>query len=139
MPSVKNNAQKGRFVLVGATSTAIDFGLLFVLRYWLNLPVIPANIGSTGIAFVFSFFANRKYTFRSDSKRIVRQMVLFTIVTLFGLWVLQSLVIELLLPSLRDLLGSQPTALLVAKLIATGVTMVWNYVLYSRLVFKESN
>lgn len=139
MPTQKNNAQKGRFVIVGATSTAIDFGLLFVFRYLLHLPVIPANIGSTGIAFVFSFFANRKFTFRSTSQRIVRQMALFTVVTLFGLWVLQSLVIELLLPGLRDLLGSQPVALLVAKLIATGVTMVWNYLLYSRLVFKESD
>src|SRR5690606_7651439 len=69
----KNSAQKTRFVVVGATSTAIDFGLLFVFRYLLNLPIIPSNITSTGIAFCFSFFANKKYTFRSTGRSVLRE------------------------------------------------------------------
>lgn len=28
-------------------------------------------------------------------------------------------------------------ALLYAKLIATGASMVWNYILYSRIVFRD--
>lgn len=137
MVKLRNKAEKARYIVVGASATAIDFGLLFVLRYLLNIPIIPANIASTGIAFCFSFFANRKYTFRSTSRRIIRQMVLFTVTTLFGLWVIQSVIIELLLPSLSNLIDHQPTALLVAKLLATGVTMVWNYMMYSRVVFKR--
>lgn len=132
--TVKNKAQSGRFVLVGATATAIDFGLLFVCRYVLNLPVAPANIISTGLAFVFSFFANKKYTFRSSGSNVIREMILFTVVTLFGLWVLQTGVITLLVPIFSDH-ADEATALLLAKLLATGVTMVWNYLLYSRVVF----
>lgn len=139
MPKLKNKAEKGRFLLVGATATTVDFGLLFAFRYLLNLPVIPANIGSTGIAFCFSFFANKKYTFRTNGSNVIREMILFAVVTLFGLWVLQTVIIDLLLPGLKDLLDNPSLALLLAKLVATGATMVWNYLLYSRVVFKTSS
>lgn len=139
MPKLKNKAEKARFLLVGASATTLDFCLLFVFRYLFNLPVIPANIGSTGIAFCFSFFANKKYTFRSNGSSVIREMILFAVVTLFGLWVIQSIIIDLLSPILDDMLSNHAAALFAAKLIATGVTMVWNYVLYSRVVFSARN
>ena len=117
-------------------NTALDFGLLFVFKS-LGLPVAFANILSTTIAFVFSFFANKNYTFKSSETNIVREMVLFVIVTLFGLWVLQTGVIWLTLPLCSELLGSTDRGLLAAKLIATVVSMTWNYILYDRLVFKK--
>lgn len=134
--AIKNKAQLLRFALVGGINTALDFGLLFGLRA-LGLPVELANIASTGAAFIFSFFANKKYTFRAQGGNLLRQMLLFIIVTLFGLWVLQTLVISLTLPLLETSLGSS-TALFVAKLLATGVSLVWNYVLYSTIVFRTS-
>ena len=117
-------------------NTALDFGLLFVFKS-LGLPVALANILSTTIAFVFSFFANKNYTFKSSGTNVVREMVLFVIVTLFGLWVLQTGVIWLTLPLCSELLGSTDRGLLAAKLIATVVSMTWNYILYDRLVFKK--
>lgn len=137
MPKLKNKAEKGRFLIVGGSATAIDFCLLFVFRYLFHLPVISANIGSTAVAFCFSFFANKKYTFRSNGSSVIREMILFTVVTLFGLWVVQSAIIDLLLPGLHSLLDNTALALFFAKLIATGVTMIWNYLLYSRVVFSS--
>ena len=94
---MKNKAQIGRFAIVGTINTIIDFGLLFSLTF-LGLPKLAANTVSTGIAFVFSFFANKKYTFKSTSKNIKYEMVSFVIVTLFGLWVLQNGTIWLITP-----------------------------------------
>ncbi|QJU07102.1 GtrA family protein [Candidatus Saccharibacteria bacterium oral taxon 955] len=122
---------------MGAINTALDFGLLFILKS-IGLMATTANIFSTSIAFVFSFFANKKYTFRSSETNIVREMILFVAVTLFGLWVLQTGVIWLVLPHLSKLLRSSEMGLLVAKLIATAVSMTWNYILYDKLVFKKS-
>lgn len=134
---MKNKSQLIRFGLVGGVNTALDFGLLFVLKS-IGLTAMMANVFSTSIAFVFSFFANKKYTFRSSGTNIVREMILFVAVTLFGLWVLQTGVIWLVLPHLSKLLRSSEMGLLVTKLIATAVSMTWNYILYDKLVFKKS-
>lgn len=135
--TMKNKSQLIRFGLIGVINTALDFGLLFILKS-IGLMATTANIFSTSIAFVFSFFANKKYTFRSSGTNIVREMILFVAVTLFGLWVLQTGVIWLVLPHLSKLLRSSEMGLLVTKLIATAVSMTWNYILYDKLVFKKS-
>lgn len=134
---MKNKSQLIRFGLIGVINTALDFGLLFILKS-IGLMATTANIFSTSIAFVFSFFANKKYTFRSSGTNIVHEMILFVAVTLFGLWVLQTGVIWLVLPHLSKLLRSSEMGLLVTKLIATAVSMTWNYILYDKLVFKKS-
>lgn len=134
---MKNKSQLIRFGLIGVINTVLDFGLLFILKS-IGLMATTANIFSTSIAFVFSFFANKKYTFRSSGTNIVREMILFVAVTLFGLWVLQTGVIWLVLPHLSKLLRSSEMGLLVTKLIATAVSMAWNYILYDKLVFKKS-
>lgn len=134
---MKNKSQLIRFGLVGGVNTALDFGLLFALKS-IGLTAMMANVFSTSIAFVFSFFANKKYTFKSSGTNIVREMILFVVVTLSGLWVLQTGVIWLVLPHLSKLLGSPEVGLLATKLIATVVSMTWNYILYDKLVFKKS-
>lgn len=134
----QKHATKVRFGLIGIINTALDFGLLFGLTN-LGLPKITANTISTSIAFIFSFFANKKYTFKSNSKNIVREIALFTIVTLFGLWVLQGTVLYTLVPILVQLGLSETMSLFVAKFLATIVSLIWNYLLYSRVVFKNSS
>lgn len=132
----ENSQQIVRFGLVGAANTVIDFGLLFALKA-LGVPIELANICSTGTAFVWSFFANKKYTFKTSGTDIVREMVLFVIVTLTGLWGLQTIVIALSLAPLRAALHNPDLSLLFAKLLATAISLVWNYVFYSKLVFKK--
>ncbi len=133
---LEDKRQLFRFGLIGGINTVIDFCLLFLLKS-AGLPVITSNIISSTTAFVFSFFANKNYTFRSQGASVVRQMVLFTVVTLFGLWVLQTVVIRTVVPIIEPLVHNQNTALLISKLVATAVSLGWNYVLYSLVVFKE--
>lgn len=102
-----------------------------------GLDKIVANIVSSSIAFIFSFFANKKYTFQTSGTNVAREMVLFVIVTLSGLWVLQSVVIWLIMPLAASLLANTSYALIASKLVATVVSLTWNYLLYSKLVFKK--
>lgn len=130
---LEKHVSKVRFAVVGGVNTALDFGILFILTTF-GVDKLVANFISTSIAFVFSFFANRSFTFKS-SGALKRQIIPFLVVTLTGLWILQPLIIlgvTRLLSILDDTL-----ALLIAKLIATIVTLIWNYVLYSRVVFKH--
>lgn len=133
---MKNKAQIIRFGLVGGTNTVIDFGLLFLLKS-LGLPVITSNIISTSVAFCFSFFANKKYTFKTTDTNVRREIILFVVITLFGLWVLQTIVIKVMTALLAQSGLSGDLVLLVAKLVATVVTLVWNYVLYDKVVFRK--
>ena len=135
---MKNKAQIGRFAIVGTANTIIDFGLLFSLTF-LGLPKLTANTISTGTAFVFSFFANKKYTFKSTSKNIKYEMVSFVIVTLFGLWVLQNGTIWLITPLIKSFITNEQISLFVAKLFATAVSLIWNYCLYERIVFRKES
>ena len=134
----KKHADKLRFTIVGSINTVIDFSILFTLTMFLNIPKELANFISTFISFLFSFFANKKYTFKSTSKNLKRQFLLFTIVTLFGLWVIQTIIITAITPVFTNLGINKPAALLISKLIATAASLIWNYTLYSRVVFKKS-
>ena len=98
---LKKHETKIRFLLVGGTNTLIDFGLLFLLTA-LGLNKLVANIISTGIAFIFSFFANRQFTFKDSSKNVKRQFIAFAAVTLSGLWILQPIIILIVTDSLKN-------------------------------------
>ena len=134
--AIKNKSEKLRFGAVGIANTLIDFGVLFALRS-LGLPIIPANLASTTGAFCFSFFANKKYTFKTTGTNVKHEIVLFVIVTLFGLWVLQNLVIVAVTALLSSSQLPESIVLFIAKIMAICVSLVWNYSLYSRLVFKQ--
>jgi len=131
------HAEKLRFALVGSANTVIDFGLLFGLVF-LGLDKIAANFISTGTAFVFSYFFNKSYTFKFTGKASKRQFALFLSITIFGLWVLQPIVIYSVSLALGGLGIQNALVLLIAKLLATAVTLVWNYVLYKKYVFRSN-
>lgn len=134
---VKKHADKLRFTIVGSINTALDFSILFILTMLFNIPKELANFISTSVSFLFSFFANKKYTFKSTSKNLKKQFLLFTVVTLFGLWVVQTIIITAITPVFTNLGINKPAALLISKLIATAASLIWNYTLYSRVVFKK--
>ena len=134
---IKKHAEKIRFGLVGVVNTGIDFIILFVLVA-LGLPTIASNFASTSVALVFSFFANKKFTFKHEGKNTNQQIILFFVITLFGLWVIQPVIIE----GVKFIIGSWFTnkyfILLIGKLFATVASLIWNYLLYRKFVFKNN-
>lgn len=134
--TIKNKEEKLRFAIVGSTNTVIDFGILFSLTF-LGIPSLIANLFSTSTAFCFSFFANKKYTFKSSGGNMKRQIVLFMIITLIGLWGVQTVVIQLVGFALAGTTLSGGVVLFIAKISATIASLIWNYTLYSRIVFKK--
>lgn len=135
---IETRSEKIRFGVVGVINTLIDFGFLFTLKYF-GFPIIAANTISTTIAFVASFTLNKKVVFKVRNSNLKREIALFIIVTLFGLWVLQPTVFIIIGGVIPPDYSSSYLALLVSKICATCVTIVWNYVTYSRIVFRTSN
>ena len=135
---LKKHAEKIRFGIVGVFNTSIDFAILFILVAF-GIPTIVSNFVSTSTALIFSFFANKKFTFKHEGKNTNQQIVLFFVITLFGLWAIQPVIIE----SVRLIIGSwfvnKYSVLLIGKLVATCASLVWNYLLYRRFVFKKQS
>ena len=136
MELLKKHAEKIRFGIVGAANTALDFALLF-LFVGLGVDKIPANYISTGISFVFSFFVNKSFTFKSKTGNVKKQFILFIGVTIIGLWVIQPLIIGGVSNLLTTTGWAAGFILFVAKIIATFASLIWNYLFYSRIVFKK--
>lgn len=133
------NSQEFWFAAIGALNTVLDFAILFGLNS-LGVPVSVANIFSTGITFANSFGLNKKITFKSVSKNkkeLARQMILFVTVTLFGLWVIQGIIIYITSPIFENIFKNSKIALLFSKLIATIFSLIWNFILYKKVVFKK--
>ncbi len=145
--------QIAKFGAVGVLNTIIDFSIFNVLSSKkIGWGKIPSNIASTTVAMVFSFLVNRSYVFGANGGNVALQVAEFFAVTMFGLYVLQNLTIWFLtdvwtfIPDLaftivkilhlqkvfkQDFVNKNS-----AKAVATVVSLVWNFMLYSKLVFK---
>lgn len=85
---------------------------------------------------------NKKITFKSVSnnkKELIYEMFLFIIVTLFGLWVIQNIIISIAMPIFENLFKNKQISLLLSKLIATIFSLIWNFILYKKIVFKNKS
>lgn len=138
-----------KFVAIGAVNTAIDFSILNILVSLGGWERIPANFVSVSIAMVFSFFANKLFVFKTKSGSARKQGLQFILVTAFGLYVLQNGAIYTLtelwhwpldwLTSWFTLFEKEFVITNGAKAAATAITLVWNFVFYKFIVFKDDS
>ena len=147
-----NNLAK--FGLVGILNTAVDFIIFNILtNKKIGWKKIPANLVSTTVAMIISFSLNRGFVFNATGGNIYLQSIEFFAVTAFGLYVLQSLVIYFLLTvwewpvelawkivkliKLDKYLSHDFVRKNSAKAAATLVSLTWNYLMFSFIVFKK--
>jgi putative flippase GtrA len=131
------HSKKIKFGLVGVINTIVDFSILNILVHFFGFTLIPANIVSTTCAMLTSFTLNKTAVFPEAGRDHIRQLVLFFAVTLTGVWLVQTGVMFGVY-QLLDPLVSWPSAILlnIAKIVGIGVGLVWNYMWYSRVVFR---
>ena len=115
-----------RFALVGGACFLLDYGLLYVLTAYGGLYYLL----SAGISFIVSVFVNYYLclvcVFRGANAQTRRAKMLFFGSSVTGLG-LNQLFMWLLVDFMH-------IHYMIAKLIAAGVVMVWNYVLKRRAV-----
>jgi len=133
---LKKHAEKLRFIIVGGLNTAIDFIILFFLVA-LGLPAVGSNFISTTIALMFSFVANKSFTFKDTGKNSKSKFAYFLSITLFGLWIIQPILITTTAYIIGNLGIPDSIVLFIGKIIATIATLIWNYLLYRKFVFTK--
>lgn len=144
---VKNKKRDPKIIifgLIGILNTLFDMGLYVAIQYMTG-SILIANIVATSAALIGSYLLHSRLTFKAK-RWTVHSFILFVVVTLFGLWVLQTAAIYLLTPVtaaipefLWKICGPLETIakILAPKVLASVVTVVWNFVWYNKVIFKH--
>ncbi|MGI9028320.1 MAG: GtrA family protein [Candidatus Saccharimonadales bacterium] len=123
------------FFVIGLFNTSLDI-IIYLLLLKAGLTIVLANIISTSITLAISYRLNKRFTFK-DRQAGHTSLIKFLIITLTGLWLLQPIAIYGVLWLLNtQTIVSSLFYNLISKLAATSVSMVWNFVLYEKIVFK---
>lgn len=117
-----------KFCLVGASNVTIDFSIFLLLTGVAHLHYLQANLGSFVVAVSWSFYANRRWTFRHQVGDPRRQYLRFTLTNLAGLLIQSTLLYLLHERALMDVR--------VAKVIAIFVTTFWNFFMTKFWTFR---
>lgn len=127
-----------RFLVVGAIGTGIDITLFVVLHTAFGIPNLPANVVSYSAGILNNYLLHRHWTFAAASwKSFGLQFCQFLVVSVSALILNTALVLALSDP-LTDLLGADNYPNVVAKLLATGVAVGWNFIVNANWTFRPA-
>ena len=117
------------FAVVGLVNSAVDFGVFSFAYYYLTLPIITANVASWIVAVSGSYVLNSLTTFARESKRELtfKAYAGFAISQIAGLIANTATVV----------IASYFMPVLVAKVLAIGVSFLVNFSLSHFIVFRK--
>ncbi|OGY83747.1 MAG: hypothetical protein A3F54_05195 [Candidatus Kerfeldbacteria bacterium RIFCSPHIGHO2_12_FULL_48_17] len=117
------------FACIGVFNTIIDFSVYFALTRFLALYYILANFFSFATATTFSFFTNKRFTFRDRSLATPGQYMKFFVVTGIGFF-LNTTILFLSVDyfKLHDI---------AAKILAVGIVLFWNFSINKLWTFRS--
>lgn len=136
--------QFGKFVVVGFANTAIDFGVLNILSMLTQKTsgflLGGVNLPGFIIAAVHSYFWNKFWVFRKPGeprqKPDYSDFFTFLLVIVIGVFVNGGIVVGVT-TYIEPQFGLTPERWLnIAKVAATAITLIWNFVGFKLFVFK---
>ncbi len=131
-----------KFFVVGIINTAIDFMVLNLEMALTGITSGPymfvLNSISFSVATINSFFMNKRWTFEDkENKESGIKFSQFLIVSVIGITINGGIVYAIT-SFTTPLLGMSPQLWAnVAKLFATVVSLIWNFLGYKFIVFKK--
>jgi putative flippase GtrA len=118
----------GNFAAIGVVNTLIDFGV-FVLCYQVaELQIIPANVIAWTVAVSGSYVMNSHITFAAESGRRLNARA-------YGTFIVSGIA-GLIANTTVLVLASYVMPVLVAKILAVGVSFLVNFSLSHFVVFR---
>lgn len=118
-----------KFLVTGGSAATVEYGSFILLTILLSPPVVVSNSASFFFGFVVSFMLNRTWVFKSKegARRQLGQYMLLALINL----ALGNLAIGLLV--------SFAVPLLVAKIVTMLLVASWNYLIFSKFIFKSNS
>lgn len=117
-----------RFLLSGGSAAFIEYAVFLSLQYF-AVGLIIANSVSFFSGFIVSFVLNRAWVFSSNGA-IKKQLGLYTVLAAVNFLISNGVLWLLVEP-----LNVPPP---IAKIIAMVMIASWNYILFSKIIFKNN-
>lgn len=132
-----------KYATAGFANTAVDFGVLNLLMWMTNIysgkTIFLLNSISFLVAVIHSYIWNKFWTFKSTEKNIAGQFLQFLIVSLIGI-VINGAIVYTITTLVSPMFNLSSIAWAnSAKVLATIVSLIWNFVGYKFIVFKKKN
>lgn len=121
--------QAGRFLVVGALATALQYAMLFALVQAAGWNAVAASTFGFATSLWLNYALNRRFTFRSDRPH-ARALPRFLVIALGGLLLTAA--------GMQIAVGLFGLNYLVSQLIVTGVVTIWNFVLNRCWSFRRA-
>jgi putative flippase GtrA len=118
----------GSFAAVGAINTVVDFAVFALAVKVLALPLVPANVMAWSVAVSGSYVMNSYTTFAAESGRELKASA-------YGAFILSG-VAGLIANTTALVLASYVMPVLMAKVVAIGVSFLVNFTLTHLVVFR---
>ena len=115
-----------KFIFVGGSSTLLDFIIYLLLSNVIAMSF--AKCFSMIVSCIYSFFLNKSWTFNDKQKINTKQIVLYVIVQAI------NITTNVTINQLGYIITNNK---LLAYIIATGISMIVNYLLQKNIIFKE--
>lgn len=131
-PTENSVLQLFRYVLIGGSSFAIDFGIYCILGE-IGINYLIAGILAFIISFLFNFSVSRVLIFKSSAsqKAIAKEFVGVIVISIIGLGFT-----ELLLFLGTDLLHAD---FRISKIMASIFVLIWNYSARRLFIYRKVN
>lgn len=133
-----------KFGAVGVLNTVLDFGILNLLisifKIYAGAGVAILNAVSFGVAVIHSYFWNKFWIFKKkETAGITGEFIQFLTVSVIGI-LINSGTIYLITTIIKPQFGISAILWVnLAKLIATVISLFWNFLGYKFIVFKKRN
>jgi dolichol-phosphate mannosyltransferase len=130
------NGPFGKFLVVGGLGFIINAVLLVVFREWAGLSPTAANLVGAAAAIFSNYNLNNAWTFKE--KKITslgmyfNKLVQFYVTSSIGVIVIQTGTIALGVRLFGD------SQYFIYFLIGTGLLLIWNYTVYSKIIWKKN-
>lgn len=131
-----------RFVVVGVINTGIDFLILNLEMFLTGITSGPGmlvqNTISFGFATINSYYLNKRWTFGDkENKKEGVKFAQFLTVSLIGV-IINGGIVYIITTFVSPILGINDQLWAnVAKLAATAISLIWNFLGYKFIVFKK--
>lgn len=118
-----------RYLVTGFSSFGLEYGIFFVMYYFMDIYEVIANSTSIFIAFWFNFLLNRFWSFKSKGdlgKQVVQYLMLFAFNMTFS---------NLFIYAFSEYTPISP---LITKVMVMCFIVMWNFILYKKVIFKDA-
>ncbi len=116
-----------KFIFVGGSSTLLDFFIYLLLSNFIAISL--AKCFSMIASCTYSFFFNKSWTFNDKQKVNTKQIISYIIVQVI------NIIINVSINQIGYVITNNK---LLAYIVATGISMIVNYLLQKNIIFKEN-